>query len=248
MQPLCQSTKKRLEIATHRINPARFSFPTISIPTPFAPQRGSNPELSDLQNRFKRDTIESYRLHPLQFSDNKLPTRDKVEDTPDDRDDPQKNIGTYINETYNVFNRSKPRLGTANASPQDPSTGSNCRNDRSLPVNQNPPDFLRDPSLETLIMLVLARKPLESIHIGDNVLIKVLYIRNGVVRIGIDAPQSVRVFRGELFHEIQVAAEVIPAPMPVASTPPLAGLVRERTVRRTLHRANLPVTAAIPSH
>ena len=97
-------------------------------------------------------------------------------------------------------------------------------------------------------MLVLARKPLESIHIGDNVLIKVLYIRNGVVRIGIDAPQSVRVFRGELFHEIQVAAEVIPAPMPVASTPPLAGLVQERTARRTLHRANLPVTAAIPSH
>ncbi|MFM8222129.1 MAG: carbon storage regulator [Planctomycetaceae bacterium] len=97
-------------------------------------------------------------------------------------------------------------------------------------------------------MLVLARKPLESIHIGDNILIKVLYIRNGVVRIGIDAPQSVRVFRGELFHEVQVAAEVIPAPMPVSSTPPLAGLVRERTARRTRLRVDLPVSASTPSH
>jgi len=47
-------------------------------------------------------------------------------------------------------------------------------------------------------MLVLARKKMEMIHIGQDIVIKVLHIRNGVVRIGIDAPASVRVMRGEL--------------------------------------------------
>jgi len=92
-------------------------------------------------------------------------------------------------------------------------------------------------------MLVLARKSSEAIHIGDNILIKVLYIRNGVVRIGIDAPQSVRVFRGELFHEVEAASAVVPVPMPVPTTPPLAGLLRSRTSERQRQRVDLPVSA-----
>lgn len=96
-------------------------------------------------------------------------------------------------------------------------------------------------------MLVLARKQLEEIHIGDNILIKVLQLRNGVVRIGIEAPRSVRVFRGELFHEVQTAAAVVPAPMPASEIPPLAGLVRERTARRLAHRVDLPVARSVAS-
>lgn len=47
-------------------------------------------------------------------------------------------------------------------------------------------------------MLVLARKKAETILIGEEIVIKVLHLRNGVVRIGIDAPSSVRVMRGEV--------------------------------------------------
>jgi carbon storage regulator len=58
-----------------------------------------------------------------------------------------------------------------------------------------------NPSKSTIwrvIMLVLARKKAETILIGEDIVIKVLHMRNGVVRIGIDAPQSVRVMRGEV--------------------------------------------------
>ncbi len=62
-------------------------------------------------------------------------------------------------------------------------------------------------------MLVLARKLTEVIHIGDDIVIKVLQIHNGVVRIGIDAPDSIRVLRGELKSTQPV---LTPAPAPLA--------------------------------
>ena len=47
-------------------------------------------------------------------------------------------------------------------------------------------------------MLVLTRKKDETIHIGGNVVIKVIATGRGKVKIGIDAPRTVRVRRGEL--------------------------------------------------
>lgn len=47
-------------------------------------------------------------------------------------------------------------------------------------------------------MLVLSRKPMERIEIGENVVVTVLEIRGGKVRIGIDAPKEVHVLRSEL--------------------------------------------------
>jgi carbon storage regulator len=47
-------------------------------------------------------------------------------------------------------------------------------------------------------MLVLSRKLDESIVIGNNIRITVVGIRGGQVRIGIEAPPSVKVFREEL--------------------------------------------------
>lgn len=44
-------------------------------------------------------------------------------------------------------------------------------------------------------MLVLARKTSETIHIGDDIVIKVIAIRGGQVKIGIDAPPGIRVRR-----------------------------------------------------
>ena|ERR1700685_1595669 len=47
-------------------------------------------------------------------------------------------------------------------------------------------------------MLVLTRKKSEAIRIGDDVLVKVIRTGRSTVKIGIDAPASVRVVRGEL--------------------------------------------------
>jgi carbon storage regulator len=46
-------------------------------------------------------------------------------------------------------------------------------------------------------MLVLSRKPSEAIRIGDDIIIKVIAIRGGQVKLGIEAPQGVRVMRTE---------------------------------------------------
>jgi carbon storage regulator CsrA len=47
-------------------------------------------------------------------------------------------------------------------------------------------------------MLVLSRKQKQQIRIGDDVVVTVLQIKGGSVRIGIEAPRSVHVMRGEL--------------------------------------------------
>jgi carbon storage regulator len=52
-------------------------------------------------------------------------------------------------------------------------------------------------------MLVLTRKSNQSIMIGDEIEISVLSIMGEKVRIGIDAPRSVPVFRKEVYIEIQ---------------------------------------------
>jgi carbon storage regulator len=52
-------------------------------------------------------------------------------------------------------------------------------------------------------MLVLSRRVGESIVVGDDVTVTVLEVRGDVVRIGIDAPRSVRVHRAELLREIE---------------------------------------------
>ena len=52
-------------------------------------------------------------------------------------------------------------------------------------------------------MLVLTRKSNQSIMIGDDIEISVLAIMGEKVRIGIDAPRAVPVFRKEVYEEIQ---------------------------------------------
>ena len=52
-------------------------------------------------------------------------------------------------------------------------------------------------------MLVLARKLDESIVIGDNIVVKIVSIENGVVKLGIDAPQEISIMRNELLEEVK---------------------------------------------
>ena len=52
-------------------------------------------------------------------------------------------------------------------------------------------------------MLVLTRKPGESIVIGQDIVITVIEIKGGQVRIGIDAPREVQVHREEVFEQVR---------------------------------------------
>ena len=52
-------------------------------------------------------------------------------------------------------------------------------------------------------MLILTRKPGESIVIGDNVTITVLGVRGNQVRLGVEAPIEISVHREEIYHRIQ---------------------------------------------
>ena len=52
-------------------------------------------------------------------------------------------------------------------------------------------------------MLVLTRKANQSIMIGDDIEISVLQVMGEKVRIGIQAPRSIPVFRQEVYIDIQ---------------------------------------------
>lgn len=51
-------------------------------------------------------------------------------------------------------------------------------------------------------MLVLTRRPGQSVYIGDDVKVTLVEIKGNQVRIGIDAPSSVRIFREEIYLQI----------------------------------------------
>jgi carbon storage regulator len=52
-------------------------------------------------------------------------------------------------------------------------------------------------------LLVLTRKSNQSIMIGDDIEVSVLAVMGEKVRVGIEAPRSVPVFRKEVYLEIQ---------------------------------------------
>ncbi len=51
-------------------------------------------------------------------------------------------------------------------------------------------------------MLVLTRKIGERIKIGDNITVSVLEVSKGHVRLGIEAPDDVKIYRHEVFERI----------------------------------------------
>ncbi|MCQ2610648.1 MAG: carbon storage regulator CsrA [Treponema sp.] len=52
-------------------------------------------------------------------------------------------------------------------------------------------------------MLILSRKIDEKIKIGDDITLTIIEIRGDQVKIGVEAPKSVKVFRQEVFNAIQ---------------------------------------------
>ncbi len=52
-------------------------------------------------------------------------------------------------------------------------------------------------------MLVLTRKIGQGIRIGDDIIVRILEEKEGRIRVGIEAPQKMRIFREELYKHIQ---------------------------------------------
>ena len=67
-------------------------------------------------------------------------------------------------------------------------------------------------------MLVLTRKVNQSIVIGEGIEVVVLEVRGEQVRLGIKAPDNLKVYRKEIFDliqsENQAAADVSPSDVP----------------------------------
>lgn len=52
-------------------------------------------------------------------------------------------------------------------------------------------------------MLILSRKTDERIKIGNDITITIIEVRGDQVKIGVEAPKNVKVFRQEVFNAIQ---------------------------------------------
>ncbi len=81
-------------------------------------------------------------------------------------------------------------------------------------------------------MLVLTRKLMEKLFIGDDICVTVVRLEGGQVRLGIDAPREISVVRAELVPERQggtprgnhVHGPNAPVPGPISAPAPPASL------------------------
>lgn len=51
-------------------------------------------------------------------------------------------------------------------------------------------------------MLALTRKVGERIVIGDNIVVTVVHIKGDSIRVTVDAPKEIKIYRGEIFDAI----------------------------------------------
>lgn len=52
-------------------------------------------------------------------------------------------------------------------------------------------------------MLVLTRKPGETVMLGENIQVKIVSVDGEQVKIGIEAPKSLKIYRREVYDAIQ---------------------------------------------
>ncbi|WP_110180301.1 carbon storage regulator CsrA [Nocardioides solisilvae] len=76
-------------------------------------------------------------------------------------------------------------------------------------------------------MLVLSRRTGESVVLGDDITVTILEVRGDVVRVGIDAPRSVKVHRAELLAELASSNQSAASP-PEDAVASLAEAMRKR--------------------
>ena len=79
-------------------------------------------------------------------------------------------------------------------------------------------------------MLILSRKINEKIMIGDDISVSVIEIRNDQVRIGVDAPKAVKVFRQEVFDAIKAENKAAAESTPVLPVVDFGKLQQEKAI------------------
>ena len=75
-------------------------------------------------------------------------------------------------------------------------------------------------------MLILSRKEKEKIKIGNDITFTLIEIRGDQVKIGVEAPKDVKVFRQEIFDAIQNENKLA-ASSPAADVTALSGLLKK---------------------
>jgi carbon storage regulator len=72
-------------------------------------------------------------------------------------------------------------------------------------------------------MLIITRRPGEKIMLGDDIVLHVMEIVGNSVRVGIQAPRSLPVYREEIWEAVKeenrAAAQVSPDSLPAPATP-----------------------------
>lgn len=74
-------------------------------------------------------------------------------------------------------------------------------------------------------MLVLTRKVKEQIQIGENIVVTIVQVRGKTVRVGIEAPKSVRVVRAEIGEQPANVEQPAHAEVPAMAKVPAAAKV-----------------------
>jgi carbon storage regulator len=52
-------------------------------------------------------------------------------------------------------------------------------------------------------MLILTRRPREVLRVGDNIKVHVLEVKGGQIRLGVEAPREIPVYREEIWVRIK---------------------------------------------
>jgi carbon storage regulator len=83
-------------------------------------------------------------------------------------------------------------------------------------------------------VLVLSRKAEQSLIVGDDIVISVLGIEGERVKLGIEAPRSVRVLRAEVFQQVRSANEDAAVRGARPSVHNIAAAIRNRVPAATI--------------
>jgi carbon storage regulator len=67
-------------------------------------------------------------------------------------------------------------------------------------------------------MLILSRKVNEKIMIGDDISVSIIEIRGDQIRLGVEAPKTVKVYRQEVFDAIKAENKAAAESTPVFPT------------------------------
>jgi len=76
-------------------------------------------------------------------------------------------------------------------------------------------------------MLILSRKVNEKVVIGDDITVSIIEVRGDQVRLGIDAPKKIKVFRQEVFDAIMAENKAASESVPVIPQVDFHGAQRE---------------------